>query len=116
MNFFQFTKDIFQTTETNVIQPAVQGLERTASATIRGLEVATKSAIAGAETLEYLLVPPTQRQIQNNPSVETQLHGGYCYIGKDRNIRTCAYVGLADECEGSIFPTEPICMDPELRS
>lgn len=115
MNLFQFGKDIFQTTETNVIEPTIQGLERTASATMRGLEVATKTAIAGAETLEYLLIPPTRRQIQNKPNIDTRLHGGYCYIGKDRNTRTCAYVGLADECEGSMYPTEAVCMNPELR-
>lgn len=112
MNIFQFGKDIFETTETNIIQPAAQGLERT---TIRGLDVATKTAIAGAETLEYLLIPPTRRQIQNKPNIETRLHGGYCYIGKDRNTRTCAYVGLADECQGSMYPTEAVCMNPELR-
>jgi hypothetical protein len=115
MNLFQFGKDIFQTTEENVIEPTIQGLERAASSTIRGLEIATKTALAGAETLEHLLVPPTQRQIQNQPEINTKLHGGYCYIGKDRNTRTCAYVGLADDCQGSIYPTEAVCMNPELR-
>jgi hypothetical protein len=115
MNLFQFAKDIFQTTEENVINPTIRGLERTTTSAIKGLEIATKTAISGAQTLEHLLLPPTRKQIQNEPTINTKLHGGYCYIGTDRDVRTCAYVGLADECQGYIYPTEAVCMYPELR-
>jgi len=41
---------------------------------------------------------------------------GWCYIGEDRNIRTCAQVGKDDTCmSGNIFPSQEICMYPELR-
>lgn len=115
MNVFQFAKDIFQTTEENIIEPTIKGLERTTTSAIKGLDIATKTAISGAQTLEHLLLPPTRKHLQNEPTIDTKLHGGYCYIGKDRNVRTCAYVGLADDCQGSIYPTEAVCMNPELR-
>jgi hypothetical protein len=41
---------------------------------------------------------------------------GWCYIGKDREFRTCAKVNENDTCmSGSIFPTQQICINPELR-
>ena len=41
---------------------------------------------------------------------------GYCYIGEDRGFRSCARVGNADKCmSGNIFPTEAICINPNLR-
>jgi len=41
---------------------------------------------------------------------------GYCYIGEDRGYRSCAYVGVNDNClSGEIFPTNEICVNPNLR-
>jgi len=41
---------------------------------------------------------------------------GWCYIGEDRNVRTCAKVGQDDTCmSGDIFPSQEICMYPQLR-
>ena len=42
---------------------------------------------------------------------------GWCYIGEDRGFRTCAQVGVNDKCmSGDIFPTQDICMNPNLRA
>jgi len=42
--------------------------------------------------------------------------GGWCYIGEDRGFRSCAEVGINDSCmSGEIFPTQEICMNPNLR-
>ena len=42
---------------------------------------------------------------------------GWCYIGEDRGFRSCAQVGVNDECmSGDIFPTQEICVNPSLRS
>jgi hypothetical protein len=42
---------------------------------------------------------------------------GWCYIGEDRGFRTCAEVGVNDTCmSGSIFPSQQICVNPNLRS
>ena len=42
---------------------------------------------------------------------------GWCYIGEDRGFRSCAYVNSGDECmSGDIFPSNEICVNPNLRS
>ena len=41
---------------------------------------------------------------------------GYCYIGSDRNVRTCVKVGESDTCmSGEVFPTRDICINPNLK-
>jgi hypothetical protein len=41
---------------------------------------------------------------------------GWCYIGEDRGFRTCSKVGVNDVCmSGDIFPTNEICINPNLR-
>lgn len=41
---------------------------------------------------------------------------GWCYIGDDRGFRSCAQVGVNDQCmSGDIFPSQEICMNPSLR-
>lgn len=41
---------------------------------------------------------------------------GWCYIGQDKGIRSCAQVGVNDKCmSGEIFPSQEICMNPNLR-
>lgn len=49
-------------------------------------------------------------------TVQSSGKAGWCYIGTDRNIRTCAQVGANDACmSGDIFPSQDICMNPNLR-
>ena len=41
---------------------------------------------------------------------------GWCFIGEDRGIRSCSQVGVNDMCmSGDIFPTQDVCMNPNLR-
>lgn len=41
---------------------------------------------------------------------------GWCYIGEDRGFRSCAQVGVNDQCmSGDIFPSNEICINPNLR-
>ena len=51
-------------------------------------------------------------------SRKTKGHGnaGYCYIGEDRGVRSCMYVGNGDRCmSGMIYPTMDVCVNPNLR-
>ena len=42
---------------------------------------------------------------------------GWCYIGEDRGFRSCAQVGVNDKCmSGDIFPSQEICVNPNLRT
>lgn len=41
---------------------------------------------------------------------------GWCFIGEDRGFRTCSEIGVNDQCmSGDIFPSQEICMNPNLR-
>jgi len=41
---------------------------------------------------------------------------GWCFIGEDRGFRTCSEIGENDMCmSGDIFPSQEICMNPNLR-
>jgi len=50
-------------------------------------------------------------------SVQTTGKAGWCYIGTDHGIRTCAEIGVNDGCmSGDVFPNQAICMNPNLRA
>jgi hypothetical protein len=52
-------------------------------------------------------------RIQMNPTSKA----GFCYIGEDRGFRSCIDVCAGDVCmSGDIFPTEAICINPNLRA
>ena len=52
----------------------------------------------------------------NNLSNNINKKVGYCYIGSDRNVRTCVKVGESDTCmSGEVFPTRDICINPNLK-
>jgi hypothetical protein len=56
-----------------------------------------------------------QNEVMPVDSVTTG-KAGWCYIGEERGIRTCAEVGVNDTCmSGDIFPSQQICMNPNLR-
>ena len=42
--------------------------------------------------------------------------GGWCYIGSENGVRTCAKVKYSSNCmSGNIFPSNEICINPNLR-
>lgn len=42
---------------------------------------------------------------------------GYCYVGEDRGFRSCVPVKYGDKCmSGNIFPTQAVCINPNLRA
>ena len=42
---------------------------------------------------------------------------GYCYVGEDRGFRSCVRVSSGDKCmSGDIFPTQAVCINPNLRA
>lgn len=64
------------------------------------------------------------QQIDNNDyqaheapsSVHTTNKSGWCFVGEDRGFRTCAAIGVNDQCmSGDIFPSQEICINPNLR-
>lgn len=63
---------------------------------------------------------PQQQDYEANEassSVHSAGKAGWCYIGDDRGFRSCAQVGVNDTCmSGDIFPSQEICMNPNLRA
>ena len=60
-----------------------------------------------------------QQDYQANEA-SSSVHGGqagWCFVGEDRGFRSCAQVGVNDQCmSGDIFPSQEICMNPNLRA
>jgi hypothetical protein len=49
-------------------------------------------------------------------SIQTTGKAGWCFIGEDSGVRACSQVGVNDICmSGDIFPSQEICMNPNLR-
>jgi hypothetical protein len=82
--------------------------------------------IMANNALNQSLNTSAQRQSQNNDyqadeSTSTIQSGGgksgWCYIGEDRGFRSCVEVGQNDTCmSGDIFPSNEICVNPNLRA
>jgi hypothetical protein len=54
---------------------------------------------------------------QSISTVQSSGKAGWCYIGMDRGTRACSEVGVNDMCmSGNIFPSQDICMNPNLRA
>jgi hypothetical protein len=51
------------------------------------------------------------------PLQTSSIEHGYCYIGKNNNVRNCAKVSSKNKCmSGDIFPTMDLCINPNLRN
>jgi len=50
-------------------------------------------------------------------TIQSTGKSGWCFIGEDQGIRTCAEIGVNDGCmSGDVFPNQAICMNPNLRA
>lgn len=50
-------------------------------------------------------------------SIQSSGKSGWCLIGEDQGIRSCMQVGVNDQCmSGDIFPTNDVCVNPNLRA
>jgi len=68
---------------------------------------------------------PTRLPQSGNPLPKPDITGsriqatksGYCYVGEDRGFRSCVRVKSGDKCmSGDIFPTQAVCINPNLRA
>jgi len=50
------------------------------------------------------------------PEPSSSEQHGYCYVGKENNLRHCAKVSSKSKCmSGDIFPTMDLCINPKIR-
>lgn len=55
--------------------------------------------------------------LEASSSVGGTGQSGWCFIGEDRGYRSCAQVGPNDQCmSGDIFPSNELCINPNLRT
>jgi hypothetical protein len=72
---------------------------------------------------EQVLEEEVKREIDKNKTVTVKREEeelldeyGYCYIGTDRDVRSCSNIKPGDKCmSGEIFPRRDICVNPRLR-
>lgn len=69
------------------------------------------------DTLESKVVEKSVNNYKaNNVSLNAKSKAGYCYVGSDRNVRTCVNVGEDDVCmSGEIYPSLDLCINPNLK-
>jgi hypothetical protein len=73
------------------------------------------------DSLEKALQDASQKRnngepLPNESSIPTG-KAGWCFIGEEGGIRTCSEIGVNDMCmSGDIFPTQAVCMNPNLRA
>jgi len=54
---------------------------------------------------------------ESSSSIQSVGKSGWCYIGENKGVRSCATVGVNDVCmSGNIFPTRDVCINPSLRA
>ncbi|NDH68721.1 MAG: hypothetical protein EBY22_12620, partial [Gammaproteobacteria bacterium] len=86
---------------------------------------ATSQNVSANNTLNKALnssQPPNQDENdyeahEASSSVHSAGKAGWCFIGEDRGFRSCAQVGVNDQCmSGDIFPSQELCINPNLRA
>ena len=127
------------------IQTAAEGTASVASTVASASQTVTNKVTKGIESKSDLQGQPVQQQMQesggnlSNDSLSVALNdasksldvqpvdasssiegvsgkSGWCYIGEEKGVRTCAKVGVNDTCmSGDIFPSQEICVNPSLR-
>jgi hypothetical protein len=75
------------------------------------------TAPAAKPTKKYNKLPVIPEADDSTSTVQKPASkSGFCYIGEDRGFRSCIEVGEGEVCmSGDIFPTEAICINPNLR-
>ena len=86
-----------------------------------GLSPAQKQKISLEQTLNSSTAQKQQKKPyesdDSNSEIQVLGKSGWCYVGTDRHVRSCAQVGVNDTCmSGDIFPSNEICMNPSLRA
>jgi hypothetical protein len=86
---------------------------------LQGTSVSQQN-VATNNTLNKALNTSQQSGEQNEDyqaqEANSSLKSGWCFIGEDHGYRTCGQVGVNDQCmSGDIFPSQELCINPNLR-
>ena len=96
-----------------VIEGQLKNAKQTADARESGSTNTDTLNTALADALPQI---PEPDDATSNTQKNTTGKAGFCYIGEDRGFRSCIEVNEDDQCmSGQIFPTNDICVNPNLR-
>jgi hypothetical protein len=97
-------------------QGATAVVNSSASALTSGLDVVQQVFQPINNNDNSLNKPQTQSDEYEAQESSSSLKTGWCFIGEDHGHRSCSQVGINDTCmSGDIFPTQDVCVNPNLR-
>lgn len=83
----------------------------------QGTSIVKPTQNSPEDSLENALQNASQNIPNQGPSPNESSKAGWCFIGDDQGFRACSQVGVNDVCmSGDIFPSQEICMNPNLRA
>ena len=92
--------------------PVQNNIQKNSAKIEKWQEDALSKALSSAEQKQNQVSPDDSRS-----SIQTTGKSGWCYIGDDQGLRTCSEIGVNDVCiSGDVFPTQPVCINPNLRA
>ena len=92
--------------------PVQNNIQKNSAKIEKWQEDALSKALSSAEQNQSQVSPDDSRS-----SIQTTGKSGWCYIGDDKGLRTCSEIGVNDVCmSGDVFPTQPVCINPNLRA
>jgi len=110
MNYLAITTRKVGEIATDTANIGIQGTSKTFDLAGKGLK-----ELENALDVEFV----SKSEVMNddsNSDIQNPKKSGYCYVGVDRGHRSCVRVGKGDICmSGDIFPTNEICINPQLR-
>lgn len=115
-----------KTTVDNVSQGTKDLVSLTADTTTNIIDNTKQGTDTGITYLQNKLINNQQKQVINKDiindvdepqPIDTKLNqSGFCYIGKVNDTRYCAKVSSKSQCmSGDIYPSEELCINPNLR-
>lgn len=108
---------------TTAVASAVAGASQTTSDVIKGSSIVNDKSVDYSQTTLNKALQDASQTTEPMPddsasSIQKSTTGkaGWCYIGEENGTRSCAKVGINDTCmSGDIFPSQDICINPNLR-
>lgn len=97
---------------------AVKKLEKTLEdkKVVNNIDNKTTTPLINGKKYKKLPIIPEADDSTSLTQRKPKSKAGFCYIGEDRGFRSCIEVGEGDVCmSGDIFPTQAICINPNLR-
>jgi hypothetical protein len=110
--------DFFNNLERKTDNSAVKKLEKTLNEkkVVNKIDGENKGTVTSEKKYKKKPIIPEADDATSATQMKPKSKAGFCYIGEDRGFRSCIEVGEGDVCmSGDIFPTQAICINPNLR-